>query len=640
MSIKLLIDNIDVSDYVIMCTQVPIFNRNRDYSFIAQGFSFNLMKSCPVLPQKDQEITVSLNNKDIFLGYIQRVKFNYKPQAMSYGWNIEVKHYFEKLSQYLVNKSTFVNGDKFVEHATDWTNSQVFTVNASNRIIKTSHGLTDGTRIVLTSTITLPTGLKKNHIYYVMVYSADEFYLLEDFADYMEFTAWNQANYPNYVTFNSSTGSGVYSYSTVIDLTKYNDFSFYRDLSYTKLAANNQFFANFFPGKPQFPFFPFLNGQPNPNNHTIIAFDCEVGGSLPGGLSNNRAYYSAYSYLDTWFLIYNSRNDYLSDNSIVTTSSGIGQQWFSVIKRVEGNVVTKYSTSIVQIRHFIITAFNLINVQIDTSEIDNIIFYKYTTEFQKYKWTDMYFMESLLYNINQNEPSNPEEASAEYQITVLELLQQLFSIFGLCIELVDSGTKSYKLHSQKRNVDGVIQPLNEDVWVINSKDQKDYVNDYVYSNKQGYYFDRELRRFDNQFFYSGSGLSWFYNERKIHKTLSEQPETFEKYVQDSKEPKKNIISFYKNMVIFLRDLFEYRGPYNVYQLRDGSLGREFLEYDFNTIPYSSHANKKNALFTHNREEFKFRSYLFNQNIYTQKEAYLNIEEDEILLIQERNLMNE
>lgn len=636
MNVKILINDIDVSSYLVNSTLVPIVNRNRDWSPVFEGFRCVIMSAVPSTPEKGQKVVISVDDQDVFMGFITRRKFNYRPSPKSYGWNIEITHWLMKLEQYSLSKTTFGSGDEFSKETTNWGEEKEFTVNGFNRIVYTDHGLTNGTRIVFRSSGELPTPLKTNHRYYVMEHNADEFYVIEDPCDYVEFTAWNEAGYIGYVNINNATGSGNHFYSINIDLSKYNDFSFYRDLHYIKTGPSYAFFSDFWPGHTWFPHFPFDGEDPHPTRYSIVMFDNE-GGTLPGGLANNRGYFANY-YNDDYpfFLVYTSRSLYLSKTYLETSSNGTGEQWYSVIKRVDGSNITRYPTGIVQLRHFVITVFKMIGVELDTTDIDDIIFYRYTTEFQSYKWTDIYFMESLLYNINQSKPGSPDDVDVSQEVNLLEFIQDLFGRLGIGLKLEDASTQTYKLFSQKRNSSGVIQPQNEDVWVIPNKDQLDYVEDDIIDEQTGYYFERELLRFDHKNFIVGSGLTWFYNEKLETKDFSTYPETFHKYIQDYLDPKKNDISFYKNLVFFFRDLFEDRGPNNVYQLRDSSLGREFLEFSYSLFPYSPHINKKLSLLNHFRQEFEFRLDLYTQNVWTQKEIYLNIEDDRIHLVQEVN----
>lgn len=636
-NVKVLINETDVSHWVLSCGLIPIVNRNRDWSPVFEGFRLVIQSNCPYTPVKNDEIVITLNDEDIYLGYIHKRNFIYRPETTSYGWHLEIKHWLVQLERFDLSKTTFNNGDEFVKETTNWGAEQEFTVNGFNRIVDTGHGLTNGTRIVFRSSGTLPTPLKPNHRYYVMEHNADEFYVIEHPCDYIEFTAWNEAGYTGYVNINSATGSGTHFYSTNCDLTKYNDFSFYRDLHYIKTGPSYAFFSDFWPGHTWFPHFPFDSGSPHPTRYSIVMFDNE-GGTLPGGLANNRGYFANY-YDDAnpFFLIYNTRSLYLAGTYIETSSDGTGDQWYSIVKRVDGSNITRYPTGIIQLKHFVETVFNLIGVELDTSEIDNIIFYRYITEFQSYKWTDIYFMESILYNINQSEPGSPDDDLEPTQIiSLIEFIQDLFSRLGIVIKLDDASTKTYKLYSQKRNSVGVIQPQNEDIWTIADKDQLNYSDDEIIDDQQGWYFDRELRQFAHNLFIVGSGLTWFYNEKLSTKNTSIYQEKFAKYIQEEEGAKRHIISFYKNLVFFFRDLFEDRGPNNVYHIRNGSLGKEFLEFGYSTIPYSPHINQKQALLNHSREEIEFRAELFTQNIWTVKEIYLDIKNYKIILVQEVN----
>lgn len=618
------INNIDVSNYVTNCSLVPIVNRNRDYSPVFEGIRLSISSAVPNEPLKGQEVLITVNAaQDVFLGIIKDKKFNYS----SYLWELEVDHYLLQLETLLVSYNDLHN-DFVLESINDDADWTEFTVNTSDDYLTCiGHGLSDGDKIVLKSTDTLPNPLVNYNRYYVKVVNTDNVRLYYDKALLWDDTALNVAN-DRHVNITNS-GTGTHSFSLDVDDKKYNDWSFYRDIKYDK-GASNQFYSRLIPNNNVYPMQLKWADNTDKTEYNLIAFDTD--GTLPSGLSKDRAYIAAYDKDDNWFLIYNTWSDYVSDNSISPGATGTGQQWFTTLRRKTGDadLWTSYPTAIIQLKFFVETMFKKIGVTLDTTLIDDIIQYRYTTEFQSYKWDDIYLMECLLYNVDQSKPVHYSDIDTD--TTVLELVQDIFQRFGIMIRLKAGETKEYELFSQKKDEYGRIRPEQEDTWIIDEEFVDDYSEKDLIDTKRGWSYSHPLVSVFQQ-----EGLSFVYNSRR----LKEFEQYLEQHIRlnDSEGSQMADFSVRNNLVFFLYDKFETNGANNVRMLRDGAVldGSELLiNPNYSPSQNALMVNSQYSLYNHLRQDISFRLGLFDQDIYTVKELWLDIKQDLIIAIQEIN----
>ncbi|MBS4034405.1 MAG: hypothetical protein KGZ85_08080 [Ignavibacterium sp.] len=627
MSVKAVvkINDVDVSSYVYNSSLIQIVNRNRDYSPVFEGMRLSLSSAVPNEPLKNQEVLITVNDtQDVFLGIIKDIRFN---QSLSL-WELEIDHYLLQLENFLVQHADLHN-DFVLESINDDATWNEFTVNTTdNYLVRTDHGLSDGDKIVLKSSDTLPAPLVNTNRYYVKKINDDNVKLYEDMAllwdnDALNFTNDRHVNITN-------SGTGTHSFSLDLDNKKYNDWSFYRDIKYSK-GTTNQFYSQLIPNNNVYPMQLNYPQNSDKEEYNLIVFDTD--GTLPTGLSKDRAYIAAYENLaGGWFQIYANWTDYVNDNAISPGATGSDQQWFSVLRRKSGDadLWTSMPTAIIQLKFFVETVFKKIGVTLDTTEIDTIIQYRYTTEFQSYKWDDIYLMECLLYNVDQSKPVYHSDVITD--TTCLELIQDIFQRLGITIRLKDASTKEYELLSQKKDEFGRIRPEIEAMWVIEEKYSDDYNEKDLIDTKRGWFYSHPLVSVFQQ-----EALSFIYNNRRFKE--------FEQYLErhlrlnDSDGQQMSDFSVRNNLVFFLYDKFETNGAYNVRMLRDGAVldGTEMLlNPNYSPSQNALMVNSQYALLNHTREEISFRLELLDQDIYTVKELWLDIKKDLIRVVQEIN----
>lgn len=620
------INDVDVSKYLYSASLVQIVNRNRDYSPVFEGMRLSLSSNVPNIPLKDQEVLVTVNDvQDVFLGVIKDIRFN---QNLSL-WELEVDHYLLLLETILVQHSDLHN-DFVLESINDDATWNEFTVNTTDDyLVRTAHGLSSGDKIVLKSSGTLPAPLVNFNRYYVKVVDSNNVKLYYDMAllwdnDALNFTNDRHVNITN-------SGTGTHSFSLDIDNKKYNDWSFYRDCYYLK-GVTNQFYSQLIPNNNKYPMALKWADNTDKTEYNLIVFDAD--GTLPNGLSKNRAYIAAYDKDDNWFLIYSNWADYVNDNSMSPGQTGSGKQWFTTLRRKAGDadLWTSYPTAVIQLKFFVETVFKKIGVTLDTSKIEDIIQYRYTTAFQSYKWDEIYLMECLLYNVDQSKPVHHSDVITD--TTCLELIQDIFQRLGIMIRLKDGSTKEFELFSQKKDEFGRIRPENENMWLIDEKYIDDYAEKDLIDTKRGWFYSHPLVSVFQQ-----EGLSFVYNNRRLKE--------FEQYLErhlrlnDTEGQQMSDFSVRNNLVFFLYDKFETNGANNVRMLRDGAVldGSEMLiNPNYSPSQNALMVNSQYSLYNHKKEEITFRLELFDQEIYTVKEIWLDIKNDAIIIVQETNLL--
>lgn len=629
MSVKVIvkINDIDISDYVYSSSLIQIVNRNRDYSPVFEGARISVSSNIPNEPLKNQEVLITINDdQDVFLGVIRDKRFN---QSLSI-WELEIDHYLLQLENILISHDHLHN-DFVLESINDDATWEGFTVNTTDDyLVCTDHGLSDGDKIVLKSSGTLPAPLVNYNRYYVKVINDDNVKLFYDLALLWDHDALNYTN-DRHVNITDS-GSGTHSFSLDVDNKKYNDWSFYRDIKVEK-GTTNQFYSRLISNNNTYPMQLDYAQNSDKEEYNLIAFDTD--GTLPTGLSKDRAYIAAYENLQQqWFQIYANWSDYVNDTAISPGATGSGQLWFTTLRRKTGDadLWTSYPTAIIQLKFFVETVFKKIGVTLDTSEIDDIIQYRYTTEFQSYKWDDIYFMESLLYNLDQSKPAHYSDIITD--TTSLEIIQDIFQRLGIMIRLKDGSNKEYELLSQKKDEFGKIRPENEDLWSIDQKYLDDFNEKNLIDTQRGWFYSHPLVSVFQQ-----EALSFVFNSRRLKE--------FEQYLErhlrlnDSEDQQLSDFSVRNNLVFFLYDKFETNGEFNVRMIRDGAVldGAEMLiNPNYSPSQNSLIVNSQYALYNHSREEMNFRIELFDQDIFTIKEIWLDIQRDLIILIQEINLL--
>lgn len=622
----------DISSWVIGCGMIPIILRARNYKPSFNGFNISISSVVPNEPLIGDRITVLISSNRHYMGFVSKKDFNEEQSS----WELEITHFLFQLEQYRVRPADLHSDliSRSINSDATWNS---FTVNTLTDVItKTAHGLSTGDKILFRNqTGNLPAPLVENNFYYVYVVDADNFKVFEDYAMYIEDTAWAGGDGSHGYVNITDTGTGSPEYTTDFDQSKYNDWSFYRDIAYAKNLADNQFFSRLIPGNSIYPM--QLKYSENPDDEwNLIMFDCDDGGSLPTPLSKNRGYIAAYDSQDNWFLVYTTRANYVADISLATSDIGSGDQWFQTIRRKSGDsdVWTNYPTAIIQLKHLIETIFWKIGVTLDTTNIDGEIFYRYTTPTQSYEWTHIYFMESLLYNINQSTPMNPDDADIQSQVTCLDLILDLFQRFGLTIKFTgaDDSDLTFKLYSQIRDEFGMIDPANEPQWSIADDNQTDYRLTDIYDDKRGWINNNPLVSVFQQ-----EGLAFVSNQKK-HEEFQGYLKTYDR-LKEGEYAQQEDVGTYLNLVFFLVDKFATNGPYAVYMIRDGAVldGKELLvNPNYSPSENALSINGRYALMNHTREEIEFKAELFDQGIYTVKEIYLDVKKQRIKLIQEIN----
>jgi hypothetical protein len=209
MVIQIKINDIDVSDYVISCENIPVIYRNRNWEPVAKGFGFNVTQKYTTTINADETVEVLIDNVGVYLGFVESIKNNDDDREI----NIKVNHYLNKLYNFKIKKSDLYNG---IVLCGDFTGAKTFApsdVDTGNDLINcVAHGVPIGAASPgqFNTTGTLPAPLLRNHIYYLVRINDDQFDV--------QFT-------PSGSALDLTTqGTGTHSFTQTLDLNKYIDY--------------------------------------------------------------------------------------------------------------------------------------------------------------------------------------------------------------------------------------------------------------------------------------------------------------------------------------------------------------------------------------------------------------------------------
>lgn len=346
-----------------------------------------------------------------------------------------------------------------------------------------------------------------------------------------------------------------------------------------------------------------------------IQFD-NTGGALPNPLIEGRPY--VVRNVDTDHIAV--KLDNFTGADIDITNTGTGTHYFALCdnEKYFGQVDSYNVNAKVQLKWLVQNIFGMAGIVLDTSLVDNIIFHAFTISSVDYtwNWSEIYIDENMLYCLNQSvalESSQLE--SGQYinsQITFLEFIQDLFGKLGLAIKFIGNATiKTYLLIPQNRDVDGVIHPDSEDVFVITDSNKDSYAEDTIIDDNGGY---KHSRRFsDNSADY-----------------VSVTPVDIDEQDGIRVNAGKTDISWFTNLRFYLRN----KAVSDFQTLNPNSYGYEF----YNISSYSAIVNQIYSLLNHYHEEIECWADEIIQEKWTVKELHLNVKEDSISIIQEQNLL--
>lgn len=635
--IRIYINLVDASSFITSCGDIPIISRARDWKPAFNGFNMSISSAIPEDPIEGQSVHIEIDDLFHYHGFISKLEFDYN----SSEWKAEVKHFVMNLESYKVRYEDlhvpFVYS--MIDPAATWNS---FTASAATDLItKSTHGLSSGDRLLVRTNGTLPAPLVNYNVYYVFVVDANTFKLFSSFATYMEDTAWAGGDGSHGFVDLTDAGTGTHEYTTDLLFDKYNDWSFYRDIECDKPGTNNQFNSRLLPDNNVYPMQLIPADNADDEDWNLIVFAHEFGGSLPSPLSQDRAYLAGYADGDTWFLIYDDHDDWVNDISIVVDDTDIF--WFSVLKRKSGDVdeTTELPTSIISLKNFVEVAFQIIGMTLDTSNIDSLVFHKLTDVAEEtFTWSEIYLMESVLYNIGQSNPVNYQDIKLKDQMTILEFMINLFQRWGLVIKFTgDLENNSWTLFSQSRDSDGIITPSSDPQYSIPEDNQIDYSSIEIPEDPGGWNFLIEIASFVP---YSYRSLSFIMSNR-FHQELQSYMQ-FTRRRQDDYLGAITDVSPLTNEIYFLLDKYNTNGNYNVSPLISVGAQGEFTidvfeNENFTPITGVDHymtltVNGVFSLFAFGSEKILCETSFLDQDIWTIKEILLNVEDERIQITQE------
>lgn len=636
---KLYINSIDASSYLISCSDIPLVQRNRTWSPIFSGFRFSVSGRIPMSISKNLEILFEYDEESAYyLGYIAKSKFNYN----NYSWDINVNHYLMKLEPYKIIKSDL--HDDLLDGITDWTTPIICTFNTSGWVEKVDHGLADGTKIQFRTTGVLPVNATEyasdvviKHNYYVKSRNADSFYIFENFADYS--TQDVGASVTNSVPI-ISAGTGVHTYTAQINNDLYNDWGYFIDSPFDIHAISGSYEISSYV-LPESD----TSATLIPPYFNLITF---FGDGLPSPLVEGRSYIVG-RFASQGFRLYENLTDYWDniemdipsgDESSMSCSIVLRYGLLNGLKHEQLNVA--YDTPFVALKYLIKTIFAKIGCTLDTTDIDNIVYMKNPSGSTSWKWNNVLIFENMLYNLNQSTPIRPEliTEGSDYGNMLVNCLQFVQFIFGkLGIQLKYTGSYAYKLISQKRTATTYyIDSDNENWYDIDEDDILDFNEEIIAGEDSGGYTN--LRYFPGVYNAGvASALCYDYNNRP---EFVQNNIEMTKYNVQREGSGRNNIEWYDNLLLFLinQDNGSHSYPASSISFVVSPTGIMAQLYDLEMFgnSWSILKNEKNA-FTKDYiiQEIECRALELGQNIWTCKEINFNIENRRIKLIQERTL---
>ena len=197
------IDSVDVSNYVVSCDNIPIYQRNRTGECVADSVNISVSYKYTTAIELNDVVEVTIDGAASFLGYVKSVNDNDSNKT----YDLEVANYLLKLADFTTQSTSWLNKIYLV---TDYSDKQDFLPAAVNTgtatITITSHGFADEAVVMLTSTGVLPDGINANQQYFVDRLGADDFQLTLDRLTPIAIT---------------TQGTGTHSITSDVDLNSY-----------------------------------------------------------------------------------------------------------------------------------------------------------------------------------------------------------------------------------------------------------------------------------------------------------------------------------------------------------------------------------------------------------------------------------
>lgn len=167
--ITILINSVDFSNHVVKSDKIPVCVRNRDFSPVAEGFSFSLGWNVAEVPEVGDIILVKYDTTKIYHGYLTKVTTNWNERT----YNCEVENSILKLREILIESSKL---RRRIVQTNDYDTGTAFEI-VEGQCYSPSHGLSTDQPILLMSGGTLPTPLRDDRYYYAFYENSDNFRL-------------------------------------------------------------------------------------------------------------------------------------------------------------------------------------------------------------------------------------------------------------------------------------------------------------------------------------------------------------------------------------------------------------------------------------------------------------------------------
>jgi hypothetical protein len=347
-----------------------------------------------------------------------------------------------------------------------------------------------------------------------------------------------------------------------------------------------------------------------------IQFKSDGGGTLAGGLEYGHYYWV--SVIDSnHFKIYANHGDWIIPNPCVDiTSAGVGTTYYSKVTGTELNKYADWSNINYQptfsLAWLVKKLFQIIGCTLDTSNMDSLAVWSLVTGSTTtlYTWDKLVMSEDMLYCLNQDKANNHIKLDAddttEYKrnkLTCLALLRLFCGTFGINFRYM--GNNVFKIYSQKRHsTTGWSDVTHEDLYNISDSDKLEYESYTIDGDKNGWIRSRKYAPVAN---YSSEFYEFELTEDGIAST----------------NDGNTTLTYVNSLRFFLRSatpgevlaVTSYQYEYPIDQVLDNATNALIFNYQYERIVAP-----------------------INLTIFTVKELNINVDNQTMEIIQERNNM--
>jgi hypothetical protein len=170
---SIIVQSLDISDFVTDCDQIPFLVRNQDLSLVAEGFSFSIGFSSLNLPSVGNTVLVKHNGIDVYQGIVKSVSSDHNQLV----YRIEVENILLRMEDTMVSFEELGSFFSDVVSPDPWQTCSF--IRNANSVYAPNHRLYDDEGVIFHTDGSLPGGINPDTVYYVRRLDPDYFQLRE-----------------------------------------------------------------------------------------------------------------------------------------------------------------------------------------------------------------------------------------------------------------------------------------------------------------------------------------------------------------------------------------------------------------------------------------------------------------------------